>query len=214
MQKKKDRLEVTTLSWEYQDEWQDGFRQGSYQGEKKRRRPDGSPKRNHFFLLPDHDCEYGGKECGIYVSGIAVHVGSDGNGKCEILHRDYTRSCGEHEIKLLGRCLRALFTNGEKLHVGGGGITQIDFKKKSGEPLTDTAVKVFKKVAGIFFDPREEMSRYVKGPRVVLRSYFWSVDLAGWIGFEDRLALHHDLRPINETRSRHDNKPIELFWWP
>ena len=218
MQKQKNRLEVTTLLWEYEDEWQDGFRQGSYRSkdDKPRLNRDGKPKRQYFFRLPDHECEFDEKNCGIYVASIAIHVASDGNGSCKILHPEYTVSGCDHEIQILGQNLRQAFANGYKFHIGGGGVTCVDFKRRSGEPLTDTAMEIYKKLLAIFGFGSEEndIARYAMGPRITQRSYFWSTDLNGWVAFEDRLARKHGLRPINETTSNYDKKPFHLFGWP
>lgn len=125
------------------------------------------------------------------------------------------RGIGNHDpYDLLKKCLPPLFKGGEKLSIGGGGITTIEFGRRRGEHFTDTGMKVYKKLLPFFgvTDP-EEIHR-AKGPIISRRNYLWSIELEGWVAFEDRLALKHGLRAIHATHSNHDNKPVETFWWP
>ena len=206
---KNDKLEITILRWDYREhrDWDGALVRFTTDYHSKESSP-------AFYLrLPEHECKYP-KECGLYLEAIEISLGSDGNGSCQLLHQKGVRSNSSHEFELLNQQLPPLFTDNEKLSIGGAGVTTIDFQAHNND-LMDAGMGIYKKLLpflGVRDDPKS--IREVKGPVIIRRDYVWSIELEGWIALEDRFALLHGLRPVNATTNNCSNKPIKTFWWP
>lgn len=208
-QPKKNRLEITVLRWDYgkrddQDGMWDRLR---YNNHPHKDEPD------YYLPLPEHECRYP-RECGLFLDAVEISLGNDGHGKCELLHKKAVRSHTPHEFDLMKKELPPLFKEGERLSIGGGGVTIIYLKPRSTEHFTDAGMRIFKKLLPFFGITDPEEIRRVKGPEIFRRNYIWSIELDGWIAFEDRIAMKHGLRARHAATSGWAQKPINTLWWP
>jgi hypothetical protein len=206
---KKGELEITILRWDYEVYTPNDAMCGRFRWDERSER--GDPQ--YYLPLLKHDCPFQ-RGCGLFLEAVEIALGSDRRGKCELLHSKGVKTHTSHEFELLKNHLPPLFRGDEAFSIGGGGITSIDFVGSRGKHLTDAGMDIYKKLLPLFDITDERDIQNVRGPAVFRKNYFWSIDLQGWIAFEDRLALSHGLRPINGTRGSWSNQPIQTFQWP
>jgi hypothetical protein len=205
VQTKRKRLEVTRLLWDFANQ----PRFPEYWGFD----PDAPKEKRYYAELADHECPYAGTyhACGLYITDVQIDLGDNGKDICQIHHPEYTKSGTDHELCALNKLAANIFevSRGELFHAGGGGVTYVNFMRGKGQrQFLDAGMDIFQRMFQLF---HPSLSSRMIGPQIFRKTFFWSIELQGWIALEDRVAREYGLLPFNRRRSSQNPADISTY---